>query len=68
MKNNMPKKNPIVVDRIGFVDTMGPTRFMVIIPNNAAIRNNKGRVTTNKIWLRDNLDDDSIVVSIPGFL
>ena len=49
MKTTIPKKNPIIVERIGFVDTNGPSNLVTLIPNNAAIRNSRGRATINRI-------------------
>ena len=68
MKNKMPRLKPIMVERIGFVDTRDPSNLVTLVAVNPAIRNTRGRNTTNKIWRLDNLEGDSIVVSIPGFL
>lgn len=68
MKNKMPRIKPIMVERIGFVDTRDPSNRVTLVAVNPAIRNTRGRNTTIKIWRLDNLEGDSIVVSIPGFL
>jgi len=48
-KTKIPRINPIIDERRGFVDIKGPREFTTLLPNNAAIKNSKGRATINKI-------------------
>jgi hypothetical protein len=56
------------VDKIGSAATEFPNSSTRLLADNPAIKNRRGRATTNTICFLDNLDGISIVVSIPGFL
>lgn len=69
MKNRIPSANPVAVDRTGFVEIVGPSRFTTDIEINPALKNSRGSpTTTNRVLLLDNPNIESSVVSIPGFL